>query len=714
MLNADPTLAHGHHEELSEVQFGTHNSKVGINNPPMRKNDRVPPKELTIQFDAFQHIFYIVIERQSRFISSDSAIIVHGKGNSSSTPNVKDIDGFPYTGRYLKVVPKPEVAAKSNQTERVEQEPLARFQVRQTGDNLDIAGGFMFEGKFYKVQQQQPTPFPMPLSVDGNDNRKQMQRVNRPNTPPILIVSRDEDNPPMYKCGSHRHNHQKTNGTSEHHADLFAAAVMANSTHDFVKEYAMMAKVDTGCPSTRKILYVSVVADCGYFEKLAGDIRAIQSNIISDFNLVSAIYEKAFNVELGLLAIHVMEECNQELWNRPCAQAASMDERLSAFSKWRAGQSKDAGLFHLVTGCLTNEVVGIAWLNQVCNVKAVQGQRGGQEADDNDIVSGTSISALIRNQFAVIAHEIGHNFGAVHDCTADVCVKCDPGRPCAKCCECGEKCDCGGRFVMSPESGGMNVSGFSECSRRDICRKMPVLASCLKEPGTFKQIGKGVCGDGIRDEGEECDCGGEEGCRGNKCCSADCKLKPGAECDPQTDKCCRDCKLIPAAERKRCSLKSSFCTEPAVCDGKSRDCPRPKQLPDGHKCPDGKTSCASGMCTSRDEQCKAIGQRLGLMRACPATRNSCRMICSGEQESVLFSTCTIIDADFIDGTECGFRGRCINGKCTEGSISGILQEFWWVWLIVGILIAGVAIIYLSRWTLAYWRRLHHRPSIILQ
>jgi hypothetical protein len=49
--------------------------------------------------------------------------------------------------------------------------------------------------------------------------------------------------------------------------------------------------------------------------------------------------------------------------------------------------------------------VGIAWLNQVCQTSAFQ------TSGSADWVSGTGVSALIPNQFAVIAHEMGHNFG---------------------------------------------------------------------------------------------------------------------------------------------------------------------------------------------------------------------------------------------------------------------------------------------------------------
>ena len=92
-----------------------------------------------------------------------------------------------------------------------------------------------------------------------------------------------------------------------------------------------------------------------------------------------------------------------------------------------------------------------------------------------------------------------------------------------------------------------------------------------------------------------------------------------------------------------------------------RDCPIPVKVPDGTKCEIRGALCASGQCTSRSMQCAAIGTRLGLTEECPYDKGSCSVVCKRG------SGCVILDAKFIDGTPCGYSGKCHDGVCSEAS-----------------------------------------------
>jgi hypothetical protein len=100
-----------------------------------------------------------------------------------------------------------------------------------------------------------------------------------------------------------------------------------------------------------------LAADCTY-TKYYQSKRQAQLQIISDWNSVSALYERQFNIQLGLVNITVMDEScpttptSDHAWNRGCSDEYTLDDRLSDFSRWR-GTMKDDGvaLWHLLSNC---------------------------------------------------------------------------------------------------------------------------------------------------------------------------------------------------------------------------------------------------------------------------------------------------------------------------------------------------------------------------
>uniref|UniRef100_A0A915MEZ2 Metalloendopeptidase n=1 Tax=Meloidogyne javanica TaxID=6303 RepID=A0A915MEZ2_MELJA len=181
----------------------------------------------------------------------------------------------------------------------------------------------------------------------------------------------------------------------------------------------------------------------------------------------------------------------------------------------------------------------------------------------------------------VLAHELGHSWGSIHD---------DEMQD-----ECVPKNSRDGRFVMweSANTGyDKNNYQFSSCSIRSIHRVLYSLAHRC-----FVEEKKAFCGNGILEEGEQCDGGAHFqhfGVR-DDCCTKECKLRLGAFCSPRHSECCSlDCTFL--SKDVVCHAeKNDMCKAEANCSGVSEKCPNPKPLEDGTNCTDG-GKCLNGDC----------------------------------------------------------------------------------------------------------------------
>ena len=132
-------------------------------------------------------------------------------------------------------------------------------------------------------------------------------------------------------------------------------------------------------------------------------------------------------------------------------------------------------------------------------------------------------------------------------------------------------------------------------------------------------------------------------------------------CRDKNDKCCKDCAIKAAGEV--CRASRGVCDMEEKCDGVDGTCPNDKFLDDLAKCeiaPNMPGQCALGDCTSRDYQCQIRGTLADITRECPGFSNQCSMFC---QASASSSACLQINGFYVDGTACGYNGKCFRGEC---------------------------------------------------
>jgi len=190
--------------------------------------------------------------------------------------------------------------------------------------------------------------------------------------------------------------------------------------------------------------------------------------------------------------------------------------------------------------------------------------------------------------------------------------------------------------------------------------------SCLEDAGSssHRLISLQMCGNGIVEEGEDCDPG--QNVTSPCCNSATCKFTAGAKCDPSSSPCCtQQCNFSPATQVCR-PARDAQCDTAENCTGTSASCPADVFAKNGQGCGSNGLKCASGVCTSVTKQCQTLGAALNLSEACPDMNDSsCRVACKDPSSS---GSCKVLQAMLIDGSPCGFGGSCQAGRCQPGSL----------------------------------------------
>ncbi|XP_073320343.1 disintegrin and metalloproteinase domain-containing protein 10 [Pagrus major] len=187
------------------------------------------------------------------------------------------------------------------------------------------------------------------------------------------------------------------------------------------------------------------------------------------------------------------------------------------------------------------------------------------------------------------AHEVGHNFGSPHDSGTE----CTPGES-----KLQEKKEQGNYIMYARATSGdkLNNNKFSLCSIRNISAVL-----MKKRDDCFVESGQPICGNGLVEAGEECDCGYSDQCKDPCCYSANegegkkCKLQPGKICSPSQGPCCtKECTFKGADDRCR---PESECAREGKCNGATALCPTSEPKQNFTSCHSETQVCLNGLCT---------------------------------------------------------------------------------------------------------------------
>lgn len=196
-------------------------------------------------------------------------------------------------------------------------------------------------------------------------------------------------------------------------------------------------------------LQVSAIADYEYFQR-ATSTQIARDRIIAIFNNVDGIFSAQVGIQIELADTPTVFQNPSDPFTKSEAR-----DLLVELGDYRASRTalRRTGLTHLLTGRdLNGSTAGIAYIGSLClsNYGASLSQ-------------ATSTLASL-----VVAHEIGHNFGAPHDGEAS-----QAGEP-VNACESTPR-----TFLMAPQVNGSDR--FSQCSLAQIEPEV-ASANCILAP----------------------------------------------------------------------------------------------------------------------------------------------------------------------------------------------------------------------------------------
>ncbi|KAJ8968654.1 hypothetical protein NQ314_002195, partial [Rhamnusium bicolor] len=253
------------------------------------------------------------------------------------------------------------------------------------------------------------------------------------------------------------------------------------------------------------------------------------------------------------------------------------------------------------------------------------------------------------------------------------------------------------------------IIGSPPCSLKSI---NPVLNFKARSPkGCFTEPKAAICGNGVVEEGEECDCGWEEDCR-DQCCfpmrrfapidEPPCHLSPRSICSPSQGPCCTSDCQVKFGDKCR---DDNGCRDESFCNGRDPQCPPSINKPNKTIC-NKEFVCFMGECTG--SICLAYG--LESCQCIPTSNDpktkACELCCKlpGDNQPCISSfkwndmPYDIPDMYSKPGTPCNnYIGYCdVFQMCREVDPSGPLAT------LRKLLLSEESIASFKKWIIDYW------------
>lgn len=265
----------------------------------------------------------------------------------------------------------------------------------------------------------------------------------------------------------------------------------------------------------------------------------------------------------------------------PFIMGRSIAETMPLYREWVRKEEREGDVQILFVNINdTSSNLGKAFVNGACTIDSFAITQVGDRTHWDP-----EYTALI------IAHEIGHLFGMSHIDKTNATCKCPGGD--AFCVMRGKS------YFWSQDV----PTSFDSCNMRKLVNNPKACLLDCDRP--LYNSNPPVCGNNIKEEGEDCDCGFEESCiltdKRKICDPKTCKFVHSSfECDE--GKCCQEGKFLRGFE---CKKKTEDCSLPSFCPGDSPYCPE-NYKENAVPCADDTAYCFNGVCITKNKTCEML------------------------------------------------------------------------------------------------------------
>jgi hypothetical protein len=483
-------------------------------------------EEINLKISAFGTKFSLSMVQNTELFTEDSKVLVYGD-----------------EGVLIQSYPTPLIAYK----EMSNQDTITRITIFEI-DKLKIKGAWVAHNETYYIDPVE-------------DHKESIKRLLDEAVSHIIYKESDLVNDqhligkdgaiPLYKLPKYKRRNVMNDSQPVYDADFIPTVEALEANYP----------PPSPCPPTLKSIIISSSADNSY-TKVTGGQENAKNQIINNFNIASALYEKSVHIQFKLNVIDIRTTAtNDPTWNS--ASCPTIQDKLDQVSQWRGSQEQTSNLWHLSTNCYPPPgTVGLAWLGVTCMTNSVNGGSSGW-------FSGTGVSTYLSGSdgYRVLAHEVGHNFNAQHEqegimlpslTKVDYFSSVTQGQMCQHIQSKTSKCYKDATTTCTPNCAG-KTCGSNGCG--GTCGSCSGGTLCDAASGTCKSSCIPNCA------GKTC---GSNGC-GGTCGSC----SSGTLCDTVKGICTSNC--IPQCSGKNCGSNG--------CGGTCGSCPTNSQ-------------CNLGVCTS--------------------------------------------------------------------------------------------------------------------